>query len=58
MLSMEEKQKTSVQLTLEAKGLLVALAKQLGVSQSAILELAIREKAERHGLQRLPMAKT
>jgi predicted transcriptional regulator len=47
---MEKKYKTSIQLTPEAKALLVRLANIHGVSQSAILELAIREKAARSGL--------
>ena len=48
---MEQKSKTSIKLSREAKQLLVLLAKHLGVSQSAIYELAIREKAERHGIR-------
>lgn len=50
---MSEKKKTSIQLTREAKELLARLAKHFGVSQSAILELAIREKATRSGISSL-----
>jgi predicted transcriptional regulator len=49
---MEKKYKTSIQLTPDAKALVVRLANQYGVSQSAIVELAIREKAERSGIVR------
>lgn len=50
---MSEKKKTSIQLTREAKELLARLAKHFGVSQSAILELAIREKAARSDMSSL-----
>ncbi len=42
--------KTSFTLTEEAKRLLEELAKKYGVSQTAILELLIREKAKQEGL--------
>ena len=42
--------KTSVTLSDEAKKLLEELAKKYGVSQTAILELLIREKARQEGL--------
>lgn len=45
-----EKQSTSIRLTPDAIRLLAALAKQLGVSQSAIMELAIREKAAKENV--------
>jgi predicted transcriptional regulator len=38
-------------LTPEAKRLLKLLADQLGISQSAVMELAIREKAKREGVK-------
>ena len=41
---------TSYRLSDEARRLLVLLAEKLGVSQTSILELAIREKAQREGL--------
>lgn len=44
---MKTKQKTSITLTEQAKQLLVKLAEHYGVSQSAMLELIIREKAKR-----------
>ncbi|MFZ4658369.1 MAG: ribbon-helix-helix protein, CopG family [Caldilineaceae bacterium] len=45
------KTKTSFTLTNEAKRLLELLAKQLGISQSNLLELMIREKAESKGVK-------
>ena len=45
------KVKTSFTLTEEAKRLLEVLAKQLGISQSNLLELIIREKAEQRGVK-------
>lgn len=45
------KKLSSVRLSSEAKRLQAALAKRLGVSQTAILELAIREKAQREGVE-------
>jgi hypothetical protein len=41
------KQKTSVALSAEARQLLALMATKSGISQSAVLELAIREKAKR-----------
>lgn len=49
--SMERKTSTSVRLTPEAKRLLKLVAAKLGVSQAAILELLIRQKARE---ERLP----
>jgi len=51
--SKDEVQKfsTSIRLSAEAKSLLDKLAQNLGVSQSAILELAIREKAKREKVE-------
>jgi len=48
---METKHASSIRLTLEAKRLLRALAKHSGVSMTAMLELMIREKARREGVQ-------
>ena len=45
------KKKTSVSLTDEAKRLLETLAKQMGISQSSLLEIIIREKAESKGVK-------
>jgi hypothetical protein len=41
---------TSFRLTAEAARLLAALAERLGISQSACVEVAIREKAKRNGV--------
>ncbi len=41
------KRATSVRLTPEAKRLIVALANKMGISQSAVLELAIRHLARK-----------
>ena len=48
---MKTKQKTSITLSEQAKHLLVKLAEHYGVSQSAMLELIIREKAKRDGIK-------
>lgn len=42
------KRKSSYSLSDDARTLLLLLASKLGVSQSAMLEFAIRETAERH----------
>ncbi len=42
----KEKQTTSIRLTPEAKRLLRELAKKLGVTQTAVFEMAIRRFAE------------
>lgn len=44
---METKRLTSMRLSPEAKRLLAMLAKKLSISQAAVLELAIRDKAKR-----------
>jgi hypothetical protein len=44
------KKKTSHNLTLEALRLLKALAQKYGVSQTAVLEIIIRDKAKSEGL--------
>lgn len=46
------KQPTSVRLSDEAEKLRDALVQELGVSKTAVLELAIRELAKKHGLKR------
>jgi predicted transcriptional regulator len=48
---MEKKQLTSMRLSPEAKRLLAKLAEALGISQAAVLELVIREKARRERVQ-------
>jgi predicted transcriptional regulator len=48
---MPTKHSTSIMLTPEAKRLLRLLADKLGISQSAVMELAIREKAKREGVK-------
>jgi hypothetical protein len=45
------KQKTSFSLTEEAKRLLAQIAKKNGISQAAVLELLIREKAKQEGIK-------
>jgi len=44
------KKKTSIRYSAEAKALLEHLSKKLGVSQSAVLELAIRVLAKQEGI--------
>lgn len=46
-----EKQATSVRVSAEAKRLMESLAEKLGVSQSAVFELAIRQLARREKLE-------
>ena len=47
---MKTKQLTSMRLSAEAKRLLLLLAQKLGISQSAVHELAIRDKAKQEGV--------
>lgn len=49
----QQKNPTSIRLTPEAKRLIERLAKNRGVTQTAILELAIREMAERYDIDRM-----
>jgi len=44
------KKKTSIRYSSEAKTLLEQLSKKLGISQSAVLELAIRTLAKQEGI--------
>jgi len=48
---MEAKRLTSIRLSPEAKRLLELLAQKLSISQTAILEIALREKARREGVR-------
>ena len=48
---MEKKRLTSMRLSPEAKRLLAAMAEKLSISQTAVLQLAIREKAKREGVK-------
>ena len=48
---MKNKSNTSIRLTLEAIRLLRELAKNLGVSQTAVIELAIRELAKKENIK-------
>ena len=41
---------TSIRISNEAKRLLELAAKRLGITQSAVMELAVREYAARHGI--------
>lgn len=45
------KQPTSVRLSDTAKRLVKKIAAKLGISQAAVLEIAIREKAEKERIQ-------
>lgn len=47
---MAEKKKTTIVLTPEGKSLLEALAKKFGISQTAVLEMTLRDKAKQEGL--------
>lgn len=46
-----KKNPTSIRLSDEGKRLLALLAEKMGVSQAAVLELAIRDKAKREGVK-------
>ncbi len=46
-----DKKPTSIRLSDEAKRLRKLLAKQMGISQAAVLEVAIRELAEKKGIK-------
>jgi predicted transcriptional regulator len=48
---MKTKPPTSFRLSDEARRLLALLAEKLSISHTAILELAIREKARREGMK-------
>jgi predicted DNA-binding protein len=48
---MRKKQATSIRLSPEAKRLLVLLSKKLGISQAAVMEIAIRRIAEQEHLE-------
>ena len=50
-MSSDHRKKTSITLTGEAIRLLGLLAVSNGVSKSAVIELAIREKAKREGVE-------
>jgi len=45
------KEAVSFRVTPDAKRLLAALSGKLGIAQSAVLELAVREMAERKGVE-------
>jgi predicted transcriptional regulator len=45
------KKPTAVRLTDDGKLLLEKMAKRLGVSQTAVMEMAIREMADRRGVE-------
>jgi predicted transcriptional regulator len=47
---METKQPTSMRLSAEAKRLLAVLAHKLSISQTAVMEIALREHAKREGI--------
>lgn len=48
---METKQLTSIRLTTEAKRLIALIAHRLGVTKSAVLELAIRRMAQQEKVE-------
>ncbi len=45
------KRSTSLRLSNQARELLASLAKHLGISQTAVLEIAIRKLAETEGVK-------
>jgi predicted DNA-binding protein len=50
------KKKTSIRLSEEAQRLIEQLSKQLGISQSAVIEQAVRILAKREGIPPHPSA--
>lgn len=42
---------TSIRISGDAKKLLIALAEELGVAQAAVIEIAVRDLAERKGIK-------
>lgn len=50
LMSKDKQVPTSVRLTLECIRLRNALAKKMGISRTAVLEIAVREMAERRGI--------
>lgn len=46
-----KKKLTSIRLSDDAKRLITLMSEKLGISQTAIIELAIREKAKREGVK-------
>jgi len=46
-----KKQLTSIRLSEDAKRLITLMSEKLGISQTAIIELAIREKAKREKIK-------
>ena len=48
---METRQSSSLRLTPEAKRLLRALAQRSGMSMTAVLEILVREQADRKGVK-------
>jgi hypothetical protein len=49
------KKQTSIRLSEEAQSLIVQLSTQLGISQSAVIEMAIRVLAKREGIVPTPI---
>ncbi len=47
----DDKKQVGVKLTGEARRLRVELARKLGIDQTAVIEIAIREKAQKEGVQ-------
>ncbi len=47
---MDKKKATSLRLSQEAKDLLAKLSRKLGISQTAVLELSIRQTAKQEGI--------
>ncbi len=47
----DDKKQIGVKLTGEARRLRAEIARKLGIDQTAVIELAIREKAQREGVQ-------
>jgi predicted DNA-binding protein len=54
---MNEKRQTSIRMSQEAKRLLEKISKQLGISQSAVIEISIRQLAKKEKIEYVSKAK-
>jgi ribosomal protein L20A (L18A) len=51
MFMQDEKKNTSIRISADGERLRAALAKVLGINKTAVIELALRELAARHGIK-------
>jgi predicted DNA-binding protein len=51
---MNNKRQTSVRMSQEAKSLLEEISRKLGISQSAVIEISIRQLAKKEKIEYVP----